>query len=96
MATLNDFVIWRGDLSFIQSSFGEVDGAILSMMSYFDYDIVIGEDELPIPLVYKNVVSDYLSIDDSGEIRLGLIFPTKKFISTLDAGRISNESSLML
>ena len=33
-----------------------------------DYDIVIGEDELPIPLAYGNVVSDYLSVDDSGEI----------------------------
>ena len=83
MATLNDFVIWRGDLSFAQSPFCEVDGAILSIMSYFDYDIVIGEDELPIPLVYKNVVSDYLSVDDSGEIRLGLIFPTKKYIEIL-------------
>ncbi len=83
MANFNDFVMWRGDLSFIQAPFCEVDGAILSVASYFDYDIVISEDELPIPLSYKNVISDYLSVDNSGELKLGLIFPTERYINLL-------------
>lgn len=83
MANFNDFVMWRGDLSFIQAPFCEVDGAILSVVSYFDYDIVISEEELPFPLPYKNVISDYLSVDDSGELRLGLIFPTERYIKLL-------------
>lgn len=83
MANFNDFVMWRGDLSFIQAQFCEVDGAILSIASYFDYDIVISEDELPVPLVYKDVIEDYLSVDDRGEIKLGLIFPTERYINLL-------------
>ncbi len=83
MANLNDYLFWRGDLSFNQSSFGEVDGAILSIAAYFDYDIVLDEDELTVPMNYKKVIADYLSIDDCGELKLGLIFPTVKYLSML-------------
>ncbi len=83
MANLNDFVIWRGDLSFIQSPFGEVDGAILAVCAYFNYDIVLCDEELPLPMNYKQVLTDYLSINGRGDLKLGLIFPTQKYIALL-------------
>ncbi len=83
MASINDYVIWRGDLSFSQSPFCEIDGAIFSTVSYFDYDIVLCDHELPVPISYKQVLSDYLSIDGEGDLKLGLIFPTEKYISLL-------------
>lgn len=83
MANLNDYVMWRGDLSFELSPFCELDGAIFSTLSYFDYDIIIDEEDIHCPVSYKKVLLDYLSLDDEGDIKLGLIFPTEKYISLM-------------
>ncbi len=83
MSNLNDYIMWRGDLSFIQSPFCEVDGAIFSTASYFDYDIIIDDDELPLPVSYKSVVQDYVTMDGDGDIKLGLIMPTEKYLLQL-------------
>ena len=32
-----DYLDWRGDLSFEQSGFNEVDGLILSILAYLDF-----------------------------------------------------------
>ena len=63
MPNLVDYVMWRGDLSFIQAPFCEVDGAVLSAASYFDYDIIIDDDELHLPTNYKRVITDYIELD---------------------------------
>ena len=36
-----DYINWRGDLSFRQSSFNEVDGAILAKLSYIPFEKVL-------------------------------------------------------
>ena len=36
-----DYITWRGDLSFEQSPMCEVDGLILSMLSYIEYDGIV-------------------------------------------------------
>lgn len=84
MPNLVDYVMWRGDLSFIQAPFCEVDGAVLSAASYFDYDIIIDDDELHLPTNYKRVITDYIELDgDDIDIKLGLIFPTQKYVSLM-------------
>ena len=45
MANIKDYLYWRGDLTFEQCAFNEVDGVILSRLSYAPYELVI--DELP-------------------------------------------------
>ena len=37
MSGILDYVVWRGDLSFSDSKFCEVDGSILSMLSYIEF-----------------------------------------------------------
>ena len=44
MTNILDYLAWRGDLSFAQAPFNEVDGAILSRVSYFPFHR-IGLDE---------------------------------------------------
>ena len=44
MSSLFDYIKWRGDLSFEQSSFNEVDNLILSKLSYLPFDDFITED----------------------------------------------------
>lgn len=44
MANILDYVEWRGDLTFAQSPFCEVDGLILAQLAYMPYDGIVSED----------------------------------------------------
>ena len=44
MANILDYLDWRGDLSFEQSPFNEVDGLILAQLSYVFFDGILTED----------------------------------------------------
>lgn len=51
MANIFDYITWRGDLSFAQSPFNEVDNLILSRLSYFPMDGIMSEsftDTIPL------------------------------------------------
>ena len=45
MSNVLDYIDWRGDLSFIQSPFNEIDNLILSRVSYLPCDKIIEKDE---------------------------------------------------
>ena len=38
MANIFDYLIWRGDLSFLEAPFNEIDNLILARFSYFPLD----------------------------------------------------------
>lgn len=44
-----DYIAWRGEFSFEQSEFNEVDSLILSIFSYLDFSCVSDQEELPFP-----------------------------------------------
>lgn len=60
MANILDYLNWRGDLSFAQSPFNEVDGLILSYLSYLDMDDLFRDDA-------KAGAGRHLSGDDAKE-----------------------------
>jgi hypothetical protein len=41
MGSITDYLDWRGDLTFAQSPFNEVDNAILSQLSYVNFDRIV-------------------------------------------------------
>lgn len=43
MSDLIDYIKWRGDLTFEQSPFNEVDNLILSFVSYVDFSEIVPE-----------------------------------------------------
>lgn len=45
MANVFDYLNWRGDLSFEQDGFNEIDSLILSRFSYFPFDNIIKDNE---------------------------------------------------
>ena len=45
MSNVLDYIDWRGDLSFNQSPFNEIDNLILSRVSYLPFDKIIEKDE---------------------------------------------------
>ena len=73
MATQFDYLTWRGDLPFSKDEFNEVDGSILAMMSYVNYDSISKK-----PILLKDATRDYCPSKKYESIRLGLIIPSKK------------------
>lgn len=45
MATIMDYLTWRGDLTFTQSPFNEIDNLILSCLSYVDFGDIVPEHQ---------------------------------------------------
>ncbi|MEE8886813.1 MAG: Mbeg1-like protein [Eubacteriales bacterium] len=41
MANINDYLDWRGDITFAESPFNEVDNLILSVLSYLDFEGIV-------------------------------------------------------
>lgn len=78
MATIFDYLKWRGDLSFIESKFGEVDSAVLSMMAYVDYEkLCHGE-----PCTLSEAAKDYCADGKYEKVSFGIIFPSKQINRT--------------
>ena len=73
MANQVDYVSWRGDLSFAKDRFNEVDGSILAMLSYIDYDSISKE-----PIRLGDAAASYCPDNKYDSVKLGLIIPSKK------------------
>lgn len=73
MANQFDYLSWRGDLSFSSDKLNEVDGSILAMLSYIDYDAISKE-----PITLKKAAAGYCPDKKYDSVRLGLIIPSKK------------------
>ena len=44
MNTIIDYVDWRGDLSFEQSTFNEIDATIFTQLAYIDFSEIVSSD----------------------------------------------------
>ncbi len=74
MADQFDYLSWRGDLSFSADSFNEVDGSILAMLSYIDFDAISkGAD-----ILLRDAAKGYCPDEKYDSVKLGLIIPSKK------------------
>ncbi len=73
MADQFDYLHWRGDLSFKADEFNEVDGSVLAMLSYIDYDVISKE-----PILISEASKDYCPDKKYDSVKLGLIIPSKK------------------
>lgn len=65
------YLKWRGDLSFEQDKFNEIDAFILSQLVYYDYNGLISSEKV----LLKNALKQYYEINNNRKIKLGLIFP---------------------
>ena len=73
MSTKFDYLCWRGDLSFSKDGFNEVDGSVLSMLSYIDFGSIIGDGEMTL----AEASAGYCPDKKYDSVRLGLIIPSK-------------------
>lgn len=77
MANVNDYVRWRGDLSFVQSSLNEVDALMLVFISYLNFDNIVPNsiDEGSIPL--NEAVALEFAQHESSKPYYGAIMPNE-------------------
>ena len=63
MATVFDYLKWRGDLSFSQDPLNPVDGLIFSVLSYIPF---VGQaaEKPHEPIALRDAAADFLSLDD--------------------------------
>ena len=65
------YLRWRGDLSFEQDRFNEVDAFIFSQLTYYDYSGIVGVEKIKL----KTALKIYYERNHSRGFKLGLIFP---------------------
>ena len=90
MAGVLDYVAWRGDLSFSDSKFCEVDGSIFAMLSYIDFGSLCGGKDMTL-----SEAARIKSVAESGKSqKLGLIIPSENinelFCSSANSRRFGN------
>ena len=67
MATIFDYLNWRGDISFNEDPFNEVDNLILAELTYTQFDGLTGEDGEPVTI--EEVREGFFGTHDRTEIK---------------------------
>ena len=72
--TVFDYVDWRGDLSFAQDPFNEVDSVILSMVCFLDFSDIVPAPHESGSISLRDAMA-HMPREFEGERRLGAILP---------------------
>ncbi len=76
MANLNEYIKWRGELSFSEAPLNEVDNLIFSMLSYIDLRSIIPEELTPVSIPLKAAANGFFNRNpDLKKVSMGLIIP---------------------
>ncbi len=86
MSDIFDYIEWRGDLTFNQAPFNEIDNLILSRVSYFPFDDLIKKDEI---ISIKEAYRRFQKLD-SDNIRILLKEDTNLFAILAQSERFGN------
>ena len=87
MGTLYDYLNWRGDMTFAESSLNEVDSLIFSLLSYVDLKEIVPEHFAEIGIPLRAAANAFFSRNpDTKKISLGVIVP-KDIIKLLRAAK---------
>ena len=61
MGTLFDYVNWRGDLTFSEAPFNEVDNLIFSLLSYLNFSGIVPKEHSDAAIPIKAAANSFLS-----------------------------------
>lgn len=76
MATLFDYLNWRGDLSFTEAPLCEVDSLIFAMLSYIDLSDIVPEGHTDAAIPIRSAANAFFAQNpDVDKISLGLFIP---------------------
>ncbi len=60
MANIEDYIKWRGDLSFQQDPFNNIDNLILSQIAYVDFEGIVPDMEMENGLTLSKACDKFL------------------------------------
>lgn len=76
MGTLFDYVAWRGDLTFAQAPFNEVDSLIFALLSYVEYKDIVSEKFSTDAISLQTAANGFFAKNpDLKKVSMGLIVP---------------------
>lgn len=64
MSTILDYIAWRGDLSFEQAEFNDIDALILCQISYLNFDGLLGDGDFSQRITLSELAEKFKSSDD--------------------------------
>lgn len=70
MGNIEDYVKWRGDLTFKQDPFNEVDNLVLAQLSYVDLKDIVPSPENGDKITLRQAVTDFFELNDEQELKL--------------------------
>ena len=74
MANMMDYIEWRGDLTFSERPFNEVDGLIFAELSYVDYSNIVPNTVVE-GITLKRAAEEYFLKYPDSRGRLGIVVP---------------------
>ena len=74
MASLFDYLVWRGDLTFSQVPFGTVDATILSVITFIDFEALGGGEDISL----SEAIKDYCADGNYDSVEFGLVVSAYK------------------
>lgn len=83
-----DYLKWRGDLSFLQSPFNDIDSLILSQIIYIPFEGIVPSVRSTRTITLKAAAEKFFSIYDETKSSLGALLPNEIF----DLFRMAGES----
>ena len=69
MGGIEDYIKWRGDLTFEQSAFNEVDNLVLSQIAYVDFKNIIPAAGSKEKITLRQAAHDFFDLNDEEEFK---------------------------
>ena len=69
MGGIEDYIKWRGDLTFEQSAFNEVDNLVLSQIAYVDFKNIIPAAGSKEKITLRQAAHDFFDLNDEEELQ---------------------------
>lgn len=78
MSNLIDYIKWRGDLTFSQDSFNDIDNLILSQLAYIDFTDIVVSNAMYDGISLKAAADKFFAINDEEEILIKMMVKANK------------------
>lgn len=70
MGGIDEYIKWRGDLTFSQSAFNEVDNLVISQLAYVDFKNVIPSAGSGDKITLRQAARDFFDLYDENELKM--------------------------
>lgn len=75
MANMLDYIDWRGDLTFEQSPFNDIDNLIFTQLSYIDFDEIVTSPDQSGFISLEKAAEIFFEKKPPNEIQMGMLVP---------------------